>query len=165
MLWFGTNPLTTALGLAAILFYVVLYTLILKRRTAQNIVWGGIAGCMPVLIAWAAVTNKVEWPAVILFLIIFLWTPPHYWPLSMKYARRLQRRPRADARRDFQRPPGLRAGRPVRLGHVGVLAAAGPDGLRRHRLHGAGRRLGRSGSSTSATCSTARPSATTSRRT
>lgn len=86
VLWFGTNPLTTALGLAAILFYVVLYTLILKRRTAQNIVWGGIAGCMPVLIAWAAVTNKIEWPAIILFLIIFLWTPPHYWPLSMKYA-------------------------------------------------------------------------------
>ena len=86
VLWAGTNVLTAGLGLAAILFYVVLYTLILKRRTAQNIVWGGIAGCMPVLIAWAAVTNTVEWPAIILFLIIFLWTPPHYWPLSMKYA-------------------------------------------------------------------------------
>lgn len=86
ILWVGTNPLTTALGLAAILLYVVFYTLILKRRTAQNIVWGGIAGCMPVLIAWAAVTNTIEWPAVILFLVIFLWTPPHYWPLSMKYA-------------------------------------------------------------------------------
>ncbi|PCC36642.1 heme o synthase [Glutamicibacter sp. BW77] len=84
--WFGTNPLTTALGLAAILLYVVLYTMILKRRTSQNIVWGGIAGCMPVLIAWAAVTETVEWPATILFLVIFLWTPPHYWPLSMKYA-------------------------------------------------------------------------------
>jgi len=86
VLWVGTNPLTTALGLAAILLYVVFYTLILKRRTAQNIVWGGIAGCMPVLIAWAAVTNTIEWPAIILFLVIFLWTPPHYWPLSMKYA-------------------------------------------------------------------------------
>jgi len=84
--WFGTNPLTTFLGLLAILFYVVLYTLILKRRTTQNIVWGGIAGCMPVVIAWAAVTNTVEWPAIILFVVIFLWTPPHYWPLSMKYA-------------------------------------------------------------------------------
>lgn len=84
--WFGANPLTTALGLAAILLYVVLYTMILKRRTSQNIVWGGIAGCMPVLIAWAAVTETVEWPAIILFLVIFLWTPPHYWPLSMKYA-------------------------------------------------------------------------------
>lgn len=86
VLWVGTNPLTTALGLAAILLYVVFYTLILKRRTAQNIVWGGIAGCMPVLIAWAAIKNTIEWPAVILFLVIFLWTPPHYWPLSMKYA-------------------------------------------------------------------------------
>lgn len=85
ILWVGTNPLTAALGVIAILLYVVLYTLILKRRTTQNIVWGGLAGCMPVLIAWAAVTNKIEWPAIILFLIIFLWTPPHYWPLSMKY--------------------------------------------------------------------------------
>ena len=56
----------------------------LKRRTAQNIVWGGIAGCMPVLIGWSAVTNSVSWAAVILFLVIFFWTPPHYWPLSMK---------------------------------------------------------------------------------
>ncbi|UTT41400.1 heme o synthase [Glutamicibacter mishrai] len=86
VLWVGTNPLTTALGLAAILLYVVFYTMILKRRTAQNIVWGGIAGCMPVLIAWAAVKETIEWPAIILFLVIFLWTPPHYWPLSMKYA-------------------------------------------------------------------------------
>ncbi|MCC3274712.1 MULTISPECIES: heme o synthase [unclassified Arthrobacter] len=85
LLWFGANPLTGLLGVGAILLYVVFYTLILKRRTTQNIVWGGMAGCMPVLIAWAAVTNKVEWPAVILFMIIFLWTPPHYWPLSMKY--------------------------------------------------------------------------------
>ncbi|WP_331460924.1 heme o synthase [Arthrobacter sp. zg-Y179] len=85
LLWFGANPLTGLLGLGAILLYVVFYTLILKRRTTQNIVWGGAAGCMPVLIAWAAVTDKVEWPAVILFMIIFLWTPPHYWPLSMKY--------------------------------------------------------------------------------
>ncbi|HEY8293809.1 MAG TPA: heme o synthase [Micrococcaceae bacterium] len=86
ILWFGANPLTGALGVAAILLYVVLYTMILKRRTAQNIVWGGAAGCMPVLIAWAAVTNTVQWPAFILFMIIFLWTPPHYWPLSMKYS-------------------------------------------------------------------------------
>ena len=85
LLWFGANPLTGLLGLGAILLYVVFYTLILKRRTTQNIVWGGAAGCMPVLIAWAAVTDKVEWPAFILFMIIFLWTPPHYWPLSMKY--------------------------------------------------------------------------------
>ncbi|GAB3285876.1 heme o synthase [Sinomonas notoginsengisoli] len=85
ILWFGANPLSAVLGAAAIFFYVVIYTLILKRRTAQNIVWGGAAGCFPVLIAWSAVTNTIEWPAVILFLVIFLWTPPHYWPLSMRY--------------------------------------------------------------------------------
>lgn len=86
ILWVGANPLAAGLGVAAIFFYVVVYTLILKRRTAQNIVWGGAAGCMPVLIAWAAVTGTVQWPAVVLFLVIFLWTPPHYWPLSLKYS-------------------------------------------------------------------------------
>ncbi|ROQ40983.1 protoheme IX farnesyltransferase [Frondihabitans sp. PhB188] len=79
------NILAAALSLAAILFYVFVYTLWLKRRTPQNIVWGGIAGCMPVLIGWAAVTNSLSWAPVILFMVIFLWTPPHYWPLSMRY--------------------------------------------------------------------------------
>jgi protoheme IX farnesyltransferase len=80
-----TNWVAAALSLGAILLYVVFYTMILKRRTAQNIVWGGIAGCVPVLIGWAAVTGDLSWPPLILFAIIFLWTPPHYWPLSMKY--------------------------------------------------------------------------------
>lgn len=84
-LWFTTNWLAATLSAAAIFFYVVIYTMILKRRTEQNIVWGGIAGCFPVLIGWAAVTGSLDWPAFILFLLIFLWTPPHYWPLSMKY--------------------------------------------------------------------------------
>lgn len=79
------NFLAAALSLAAILFYVFIYTLLLKRRTPQNIVWGGAAGSMPVLIGWAAVTNELSAAAWILFLIIFLWTPPHYWPLSLKY--------------------------------------------------------------------------------
>lgn len=84
--WFGllVNWLSAWLSLGALLFYVVVYTMILKRRTSQNIVWGGIAGCMPVLIGWSAVTNSMSWAAVILFLVIFFWTPPHYWPLSMK---------------------------------------------------------------------------------
>lgn len=81
----GTNWLATAFGVAAIVFYVVIYSLILKRRTEQNIIWGGLAGAFPVLIAWAAVRGTVEWPAVVLFIVIFLWTPPHYWPLSLKY--------------------------------------------------------------------------------
>jgi protoheme IX farnesyltransferase len=84
-LWFTTNWLAAALSAAAIFFYVVIYTLLLKRHSEQNIIWGGIAGCFPVLIGWAAVTGSLDWPAWIFFLIIFLWTPPHYWPLSMKY--------------------------------------------------------------------------------
>jgi len=79
------SPLATLLSVVAILAYVVGYTMILKRRTPQNIVWGGAAGCMPVFIGWAAVTNSLAWTPVLLFLIIFLWTPPHYWPLSMKF--------------------------------------------------------------------------------
>lgn len=79
------NWLAAALSVVAILIYVVLYTLILKRRTAQNIVWGGAAGCMPVLIGWAAVTGTLDPAAFVLFGIIFLWTPAHYWPLSMRY--------------------------------------------------------------------------------
>jgi len=79
------NVLSAVLSLVAILFYVFVYTLWLKRRTPQNIVWGGIAGCMPVLIGWAAVADTLSWAPVILFMVIFLWTPPHYWPLSMRY--------------------------------------------------------------------------------
>lgn len=80
-----TNWLAAALSVFAIFFYVVVYTMILKRRTEQNIVWGGIAGCFPVLIGWSAVTGSLSWTPFILFLLVFLWTPPHYWPLSMKY--------------------------------------------------------------------------------
>lgn len=80
-----TNWLAALLGLLAIFFYVVIYTIVLKRHSEQNIIWGGIAGCFPVLIGWAAVTGSLDWGAWIFFLVIFLWTPPHYWPLSMKY--------------------------------------------------------------------------------
>jgi len=80
-----TNVLSAGLALAAIAFYVVVYTALLKRRTSQNIVWGGAAGCMPVLIGWSAVTNSVSWAAVVLFLVIFFWTPPHFWALAMRF--------------------------------------------------------------------------------
>ena len=80
------NPLAAALSLAAILFYVFIYTLLLKRRTEQNIVWGGIAGCFPVLIGWSAVTGEISVTPWILFVVVFLWTPAHYWPLSLRYA-------------------------------------------------------------------------------
>ena len=85
--WFllFTNVLATSLSVSAIAFYVIIYSLVLKRRTPQNIVWGGAAGGFPVLIGWAAVTGSLTWTPVVLFLIIFLWTPPHYWPLSWRY--------------------------------------------------------------------------------
>ncbi len=79
------NLLSAVLALVAIAFYAIGYTMLLKRRTPQNIVWGGAAGCMPVLIAWSAVTGSLTWTPVVLFLIIFFWTPPHYWPLAMRY--------------------------------------------------------------------------------
>jgi heme o synthase len=80
-----TTWLAAALSLVAIGFYVFVYTLWLKRRTSQNIIWGGLAGCFPVLIGWAAVTGSLAPAAWVLFTVIFLWTPPHYWPLSMRY--------------------------------------------------------------------------------
>ncbi len=83
--WIVGSPLATLLSVIAILLYAVGYTMLLKRRTSQNIVWGGAAGFMPVLIGWAAVTESLAWPPIILALIIFFWTPPHYWPLAIKF--------------------------------------------------------------------------------
>ena len=81
----SVNTLSAILAASAIVFYVCIYTLLLKRRTSSNIVWGGAAGCFPVLIGWAAVTNSIDLAPIVLFLIVFWWTPPHYWPLSMQY--------------------------------------------------------------------------------
>ena len=83
--WFFVTPMATLLTLITILFYVLVYTMGLKRRTNQNIVWGGAAGCMPVFIGWAAVTNSLSWAAVAFFMVIFFWTPPHFWALAIKY--------------------------------------------------------------------------------
>lgn len=79
------NELSAWLALSATAFYVVVYTLILKRRSKQNIVIGGAAGAVPVLVGWAAVTNSLGWTPVLLFLVIFLWTPPHFWALAVRY--------------------------------------------------------------------------------
>jgi len=79
------NVVSAVLAAVAIAFYTIVYTMLLKRRTPQNIVWGGAAGCMPVLIGWSAVTGSLSWAPLVLFAIIFFWTPPHYWPLSMRY--------------------------------------------------------------------------------
>ena len=160
VLGFLTNWLAAALSLAAILFYVFVYTLLLKRRTPQNIVWGGAAGCMPVLIGWAAVTGSLDWAPVILFGIVFLWTPPHYWPLSMRY------------RDDYAsvhvpmlavvrgRTVGRAAGRALRLGDDRVLAAAHPDRGHGRALRGRRARCRASGSSSRRTACTRGRSAT-----
>ena len=86
-LWLGllVNWLSAGLAVTANVFYVVGYTMILKRRTTQNIVWGGAAGCFPTLIGWTAVTGSLAWPPVVLFLVVFFWTPPHFWALAIRY--------------------------------------------------------------------------------
>jgi heme o synthase len=84
-LWFMVNWLSGALSLFACAFYIFGYTLLLKRRTSQNVVWGGIAGCMPVLIGWTAVTGRLAIAPFALFGVVFFWTPPHTWALAMRY--------------------------------------------------------------------------------
>jgi protoheme IX farnesyltransferase len=85
LFWVFTTELATLLAFIAIVFYVLVYTMALKQRTSQNIVWGGAAGCMPVLIGWAAVTNSLSLTAWAFFFVIFFWTPPHFWALAIKY--------------------------------------------------------------------------------
>jgi len=84
-LWLAVNLLSAVLAISATLFYVFVYTLWLKRRSSQNIVIGGAAGAVPVLVGWAAVTNSLAWAPVVMFAIIFIWTPPHFWSLAVRY--------------------------------------------------------------------------------
>jgi protoheme IX farnesyltransferase len=86
VLWAGANLLAAVLAVSATLFYVFVYSLWLKRTSKQNIVIGGAAGAMPVLVGWAAVTNSLGWAPVVLFVVIFLWTPPHFWALAIRHA-------------------------------------------------------------------------------
>jgi protoheme IX farnesyltransferase len=86
VLWWGANLLSAVLALSAALFYVFVYTLWLKRTSQQNIVIGGAAGAVPVLVGWAAVQDSLDWPALVLFLAIFFWTPPHFWALAIRHA-------------------------------------------------------------------------------
>jgi len=83
-LWVTTNLLAALLAVATIAFYVLVYTLLIKRRTSKNVVWGGAANGMPVLIGWSAVTGTIGWQALVMFAIIFFWTPPHSWALAMR---------------------------------------------------------------------------------
>ena len=85
LLGFWVNWLSAGLALAANVFYVIGYTMLLKRRTTQNIVWGGAAGCFPAMIGWTAVTGELALAPVVLFLVVFFWTPPHFWSLAMRY--------------------------------------------------------------------------------
>jgi protoheme IX farnesyltransferase len=82
---FGVNWLSAGLALFAVVFYIFVYTLVLKRRTTQNVVWGGIAGCMPVLIGWTSVTGRLALAPFALFGVVFFWTPPHTWALAMRF--------------------------------------------------------------------------------
>ena len=84
-LWGVVNPLSAVLAVSATLFYVFVYTMWLKRTSTRNIVIGGAAGAVPVLVGWSAVTNELDWPPVVLFAIIFYWTPPHFWALAIRY--------------------------------------------------------------------------------
>ncbi len=84
-LWWQVNLLSAVLAVAACLFYVFVYTLWLKRSSVENIVIGGAAGAVPVLIGWSAVTNRLDWAPVVMFAVIFVWTPPHFWALAVKY--------------------------------------------------------------------------------
>src|ERR1700735_5345114 len=84
-LWAWVNPLSAVLAVSATLFYVFFYTLWLKRRSSQNIVVGGAAGAVPVLVGGAAVTGSLSWAPVVLFAVIFIWTPPHFWSLAVRY--------------------------------------------------------------------------------
>lgn len=137
------GPLPAALSTAGLVLYVAFYTVLLKRRTEQNVVWGGVAGCVPVLVGWSAVRGGIEWPAVVLFLVVFFWTPAHYWPLSIRY--------RDDYRRagvpmlGATRPPGLcrRQGDRVRRGDGRVLAGTPVRRRGQWTVRGDGTRRGR----------------------
>ena len=135
------NWLSAALADAAILFYIFVYTLLLKRRSPANIVIGGAAGCFPVLVGWAAVTGTVSLPAVVLFAVIFLWTPPHFWALAMKFRKDYAAAERADAPGGGVARHGGAEDPLVLLRHGGGHAGPGP--VRGLDLRRAGRRARR----------------------
>ena len=108
LLWWQVNLLSAVLAVSACLFYVFVYTLWLKRRSEHNIVIGGAAGAVPVLVGWAAVTGSLDWAPVVLFAIIFYWTPPHFWALAIRYRDDYSGRRRADAPVGARRQGGRR---------------------------------------------------------
>ncbi len=141
-LWLAVNLLSAVLAISATLFYVFVYTLWLKRRSTQNIVIGGAAGAVPVLVGWAAVTDRLAWAPVVMFAIIFIWTPPHFWSLAVRYKEDYRGGRRADAPRgrfheahdDRDRLLHRRAG--------GGVLLVGPDRAPGLDLHGDGGGVG-----------------------
>jgi len=104
-LWRTTTVLAGLLALATIAFYVLVYTLLIKRRTSHNVVWGGVANGMPVMIGWSAVTGTIGWQAVVMVMIVFFWTPPHSWALAMRHSEDYRARGRTDAAGRCDRTP------------------------------------------------------------
>ena len=154
-LW--VNWLSAALSVLANAFYVFVYTMLLKRRTTQNIVWGGLAGCFPALIGWTAVTGELAWTPVVLFLVVFFWTPPHTWALALRYREDYAQRRRADAPRGQARDRGRTTGRHLQLGDGRHVAAAVAGRRDEPGLPGRRRRPGRRASSSRRTgCGSAR---------
>ena len=146
-LWAWVNLLSAVLAVSATLFYVFVYTLWLKRTSKQNIVIGGAAGAMPVLVGWAAVTDSLAWAPVVLFGIIFLWTPPHFWALAVKYRDDYEAAsvPMMPVVATFRRTAGRDHG--LHGGHGGPDAGARPGRPPRPALRGVGRRARVPGSS------------------
>ncbi|AEJ46538.1 protoheme IX farnesyltransferase [Mycobacterium tuberculosis CCDC5079] len=124
-LWCATNLLAGVLALVTVAFYVFVYTLWLKRRTSQNVVWGGAAGCMPVMIGWSAITGTIAWPALAMFAIIFFWTPPHTWCIGDALQAGLPSGRGADAAGGGDRASGHQADLDLHLADRGRDAGAG----------------------------------------
>ena len=127
-LWAFVNLLSAALAAAAAAFYVFVYSLWLKRTSIRNIVIGGAAGAVPTLVGWTAVTGSLDWPPVVLFAVIFYWTPPHFWALAIRYRSDYQARRRSHAPRGDQFAGHCPPYRRLHAGAVGAHAAAGAGG-------------------------------------
>ncbi len=142
-LWLAVNLLSAVLAISATLFYVFVYTLWLKRRSTQNIVIGGAAGAVPVLVGWAAVTDCLAWAPVVIFAIIFIWTPPHFWSLAVRYKEDYAGGRRADAAGGRLHEADDDRDRLLHGGAGGGVVLAGAGGSLGLDLHGDGRRARR----------------------
>ena len=141
-LWLAVNLLSAVLAVSATLFYVFVYTLWLKRRSSQNIVIGGAAGAVPVLVGWAAVTDSLSWAPVVLFAVIFIWTPPHFWALAVRYKEDYAAAdvPMLPVVASMKRPPARSSSTPCSSSLFLALRTGGPPRAGLHGRCGAPRR-------------------------